>query len=89
MTLGPLSSTSLISCTLTPNYRDWDGGFYLGQIPEVAHTFNVVGNGNEYGLVIGETTFGGIGQLDGHGQGHLIDYGTLIWITLQRYEHIT
>lgn len=62
---------------------DWDGQFYLGQIPEVAHTYNVIGNSNEWGLVIGETTFGGLAAL--HEQpGALIDYGSLIYITLQR-----
>ena len=63
---------------------DWDASTYLGQIPEAAHTFNVVGNANEHGLIIGETTFGGLPQLDGHGSSALIDYGSLIWITLQR-----
>ena len=61
---------------------DWDGGAYLGQIPEVAHTYNVVGNMNEWQVAIGETTFGGIEALyDGQG---VIDYGSLIYITLQR-----
>jgi hypothetical protein len=46
---------------------DWDGSFFLGQIPEVNHTYNVVGNMNEFGLVIGETTFGGLPELDGQG----------------------
>jgi len=63
---------------------DWDGSFYLGSIPEANQTYNVVGNCNEHGLIIGETTFGGLEQLDGHGSGALIDYGSLIWITLQR-----
>lgn len=63
---------------------DWDGSFYLGAIPEANGTFNVVGNANEHGLVIGETTFGGLPELDGHGTDALIDYGSLIWITLQR-----
>ena len=61
---------------------DWDGGAYLGQIPEVAHTYNVVGNMNEWQVAIGETTYGGIESLWG-GQG-VIDYGSLIYITLQR-----
>lgn len=39
---------------------DWDGSFFIGTIPEVPHTFNVVGNTNEYGLTIGETTWGGV-----------------------------
>ena len=38
---------------------DWDGSFYIGSIPEVPHTYNVVGNTNEWGLTIGETTWGG------------------------------
>ena len=61
---------------------DWDGGMYRGQIPEVAHTYNVVGNMNEYQLAIGETTYGGLECL-WEGQG-IIDYGSLIYITLQR-----
>ena len=61
---------------------DWDGGAYLGQIPEIAHTYNVVGNMNEWQVAIGETTYGGIESLY-HGQG-IIDYGSLIYIALQR-----
>lgn len=61
---------------------DWDGGMYRGQIPQVAHTYNVVGNMNEWQLAIGETTYGGLECLWG-GKG-VIDYGSLIYITLQR-----
>ena len=61
---------------------DWDGGAYLGQIPEVAHTYNVVGNMNEWQVAIGETTYGGIEALY-EGQG-IIDYGSLMYIALQR-----
>ena len=61
---------------------DWDGGAYLGQIPEVAHTYNVVGNMNEWQVAIGETTYGGIEALY-NGQG-IIDYGSLMYIALQR-----
>lgn len=61
---------------------DWDSGEYLGQIPEAEHTFNVVGNVNEFGVIIGETTFGGVSF--GHQEGAIVDYGSLIWITLQR-----
>ena len=61
---------------------DWDSGKYLGQIPEVRHTYNVVGNMNEWQLAIGETTYGGLEELwEGDG---LMDYGTLIYISLQR-----
>ena len=61
---------------------DWDSGRYLGQIPEVSHTYNVVGNMNEWQLAIGETTYGGLECLwEGEG---MMDYGTLIYISLQR-----
>jgi len=63
---------------------DWDGSFYLGSIPEVRHTYNVVGNANDQGLIIGETTFGGLPQLNGAKTGAIMDYGSLIWVTLQR-----
>eukprot|EP00033_Pygsuia_biforma_P000058 GCRY01000074.1.p1 GENE.GCRY01000074.1~~GCRY01000074.1.p1 ORF type:complete len:540 (+),score=128.67 GCRY01000074.1:55-1674(+) len=62
---------------------DWDSGNFLGQIPEAAETYNVVGNMNEFGLVIGETTYGGREELCSQ-KGAIIDYGSLIWITLQR-----
>ena len=62
---------------------DWDSGVYLGEIPEARQTYNVVGNINEHGLCIGETTFGGV-QVLAHQPGAIIDYGSLIYITLQR-----
>ena len=53
------------------------------EIPQVAHTYNVVGFINECQLAIGETTWGGISPLDkGNAQG--IDYGNLIYLALQR-----
>jgi dipeptidase len=61
----------------------WDSGKYLGQIKEAPHTYNVVGNINEFGLIIGETTFGGVEVLQSQSNAK-IDYGSLIWITLQR-----
>lgn len=63
---------------------DWDGQYWTGTIPEVPHTLNVVGNVNEVGVIITETTFGGRADLDGHGHGNNISYGDLIWTTLQR-----
>jgi dipeptidase len=60
---------------------EWDTAKPLGEIPEVAHTYATVGNMNEYGLVIAESTWGGREELAGSG---LIDYGSLIYITLQR-----
>ena len=64
------------------NVREWDTGKFLGQIAQVEQTYNVVGNINEHQLCIGETTFGGRSELkDSTG---IIDYGSLIFITLQR-----
>jgi dipeptidase len=61
---------------------EWDTGKFLGEIPQVAQTYRVVGNMNEFQLAIGETTYGGRNELvDTTG---LIDYGSLIYITLQR-----
>lgn len=53
------------------------------EIPQPAHTYQVVGFINEHQLAIGETTWGGISPLDkGNAEG--IDYGNLIYVTLQR-----
>lgn len=61
---------------------EWDTGKYLGEIKQAPETYNVVGNINEYQVSIGETTFGGRPELvDSTG---IIDYGSLIYITLQR-----
>ena len=61
---------------------EWDTNKYLGQIPEAPETYNVIGNTNEWQLTIGETTFGGREEMtDSTG---IIDYGSLIYITLQR-----
>jgi dipeptidase len=62
---------------------EWDTGAHLGQIPEANVTYNVVGNCNEYGLCIGETTWND--QNNGTVQeGAILDYGSLIYVTLQR-----
>lgn len=61
---------------------DWDSGEYHGEIPEAPVTYNVIGNINEFQLSIGETTYGGREEMvDPTG---IIDYGSLIYITLQR-----
>jgi len=54
------------------------------EIAEANETFNVVGNSNEHGLVIGESTFGGVPALAWNQTGSIIDYGSLIYITLMR-----
>lgn len=61
---------------------DWDSGKKLGEIPQVAKTYSVVGNMNECQLAIGETTYGGLEDL--YKPNGIIDYGSLIYITLQR-----
>ena len=61
--------------------KDWDTGKPLCAIPQVAHTYNVVGNMNEHQLTIGETTWGGSAALE---TGEGIDYGSLIYIALER-----
>lgn len=61
---------------------EWDTGKFLGKIPQAAHTYNVVGNMNNHQLAIGETTYGGRPEL--HNSEAIIDYGSLIYITLQR-----
>jgi len=61
---------------------DWDSGKRHGSIPEARRTYAVVGNMNEHQLAISETTFGGRKELRGFEGG--IDYGSLIWVALQR-----
>ena len=61
---------------------DWDTQRPLAQIPQMAHTYQTVGNMNEFQLIITETTWGGRPELEDKTGG--IDYGSLIYITLQR-----
>lgn len=61
---------------------EWDGGKYMGEIAQVEKTYSTMGNMNEHQLIITETTFGGRPELvDTTG---IVDYGSLIYITLQR-----
>ena len=61
---------------------DWDSNKYYGEIPEVAETYNVIGNINEWQVTIGETTYGGREEMvDSTG---IMDYGSLIYVALQR-----
>jgi dipeptidase len=62
---------------------EWDTGKYLGKIDQVLHTYNVVGNINENQVAIGETTYGGREELAKQ-DGAVMDYGSLIYIALQR-----
>ncbi|MDE6222779.1 MAG: C69 family dipeptidase [Muribaculaceae bacterium] len=61
---------------------DWDSGRYLGEIPQPAHTYSRIGHVNENGVAMAESTWGGREELvDPEG---IIDYGSLIYITLER-----
>ncbi len=61
---------------------EWDTNRYMGKIRQAAHTYSVVGNMNEHQLAIGETTYGGNESLVDTSA--VIDYGSLIYLTLQR-----
>lgn len=61
---------------------EWDTGKYLGKIKQASQTYSVIGNMNEFQVTIAETTFGGREELvDTTG---IIDYGSLMYIALQR-----
>jgi dipeptidase len=64
---------------------EWDTNKHLGKIPQVAHTYSVVGNMNEHQLAIGETTYGGAEGLVDTTAG--MDYGGLIYLSLQRAKN--
>ena len=62
--------------------NEWDTGRYLGLIEQTPTTYSTVGNMNEHSLIITETTYGGRHELfDEKG---IMDYGSLIYIALQR-----
>lgn len=61
---------------------EWDTGKYLGDIPQVAETYTTIGNMNEHGLTISESTWGGRAELED--TTGIMDYGSLIYVTLER-----
>ena len=61
---------------------EWDTNKYLGKIDQVAHTYSVTGNMNEHQLAITESTWGGRPELADSTA--VMDYGSLIYVTLQR-----
>ena len=65
---------------------EWDTGKLLGQIPQATETYNVVGNMNEHQVSVGETTYGGRSELH-HQDGAIMDYGSMIYIALQRSKN--
>ena len=68
--------------TMHPLYH-YESNNYLGEIPEVPHTYGVVGLMNEFQLTIHETTYGGREELVDTISG-VIDYGSLMVLALQR-----
>ena len=67
--------------TMLPIY-EWGRDRYLGTIPQADETYNVIGNMNEHQLIIGESTWGGLAEL--RDPDAILDYGSLMYITLQR-----
>ena len=62
--------------------NEWDTGKPLGKIPQIARTYQRMGNMNEHQLIIAETTYGGRSELwDSTG---IMDYGSLIYVALER-----
>lgn len=61
----------------------YESGKWMGEIPEVAHTYSVIQFMNEHQVAIGETTFGGLDSLQNQ-PGAFLDYGSLMKIGLQR-----
>lgn len=64
------------------NVYDWETNAFNGTIDQARETFNVIGNMNEFQVTIAETTFGGRPELVDTTA--IIDYGSLIYIALQR-----
>ncbi len=62
--------------------NEWDTCRPLGSITQAESTYQTMGNMNEHQLIIAETTWGGReSQVNPDG---IMDYGSLIYITLQR-----
>ena len=61
---------------------EWDTYRPTGQIPQVAQTFQTMGNMNQHQLIIAETTWGG--REEQVNEDGIMDYGSLIYVTLQR-----
>lgn len=62
--------------------RDRSSNRPLGQIPQPAETYKVIGFMNEYQVSVGESTYGGRSELsDSNG---IIDWGSIMFLALQR-----
>ncbi len=75
---------SFVPGVYTPymDVTEWDTGRHIGKIEQANVLYRTLGNSNEHSLFITETTFGGRAELEDPKGG--IDYGSLIYITLQR-----
>lgn len=62
--------------------NEWDTCRPLGSIAQAESTYQTMGNMNEHQLIIAETTWGGRESQVNHDG--IMDYGSLIYITLQR-----
>ncbi len=63
---------------------EWDTGKFLGRIPQAPVTYWRVGNINEHQVSVGETTFGGREELAKAEKKAVVDYGSLMYIALER-----
>lgn len=63
--------------------REWGKGRLLGRIPQASQTYRVIGNMNEHQVIIGESTWGGL-EVMRNDSSAILDYGSLIYIALQR-----
>lgn len=63
---------------------EWDTGKFLGRIPQARQTYWRVGNINEHQVSVGETTFGGREELAKPDKNAAVDYGSLMYIALER-----
>lgn len=61
---------------------EWDTYKPLGSIAQVERTYQTAGNQNQHQLTIAETTWGG--RLELMDPAGIMDYGSLIYVTLQR-----
>jgi dipeptidase len=61
---------------------EWDTGKHLGRILQAPATYQTIGNMNEHQVAIAESTWGGRDELAG--PAGIVDYGSLIWIALER-----
>lgn len=77
-----LRKAAAFGAKATRSIVEWDTYKPLGKIPEVPQTYQRMGNMNEHQLIIGETTWGGReSQINEDG---IMDYGSLIYIALER-----